>query len=245
MILADEFIMLDVSEQFREMFFVVIQLGSILAVVALYFKRLNPFSTRKDAKEKRDTWTMWFKVALACVPAGIIGVLFNDEIDTLFFNYTTVAITLIVYGIAFIIVENRNKNKEFKVSGVGGITYGAALAIGAFQILALVPGTSRSGATVLGAMIIGVSRVAAAEFSFFLAIPVMFGASALKLAGFGFGFSGAELTILIVGTVTAFLVSIVAIRFLLGFIKRNSFKVFGYYRIALGAIVLLFFTFVR
>ncbi|MCL2163772.1 MAG: undecaprenyl-diphosphate phosphatase [Oscillospiraceae bacterium] len=242
MILADEFISLGISELFREVFLVVIQLGSIMAVVVLYFDRLNPFSMNKTSEEKRAAVTMWLKIAVACIPAAIIGVLFDDWIDMLFYNYNTVAIMLMLYGALFIIVENANRNKEFKAESTNELTYKMALIIGLFQVLALIPGTSRSGATVVGAMMIGVSRVAAAEFSFFLAIPVMFGASALKLVKYGFSFSGAELIILAVGMITAFLVSVVAIRFLLGYIKKNSFKAFGYYRVALGAAVLLYFT---
>jgi undecaprenyl-diphosphatase len=245
MILADEFIRLNVSERFKEMFLVVVQLGSILAVVILYFGRLNPFSPRKTRDQARATLMMWLKVAVACVPAAIIGILFDDILDGLFYNYQTVASTLIIYGVLFIFVENRNKNRSFTVNNTDDLSFKTALIIGAFQVLALIPGTSRSGATVIGAMLLGVSRGAAAEFSFFLAIPVMFGASALKLMKFGFNFTGDEIGILLAGMITALIVSVIAIRFLLGYIKKNSFKLFGYYRIILGAAILAYFIFLR
>lgn len=243
MILADEFIKLNVTDAFREMFFVVIQFGSILAVVVLYFHKLNPLSFKKSDVEKKQTWSLWLKVLVAIVPAAIIGLLFDDMLNQIFYNYYTVAITLILYGVLFIILENRNKKRMPQVKNLDQLTYKMALLIGGFQVLALIPGTSRSGATILGAILIGTSRYVAAEFSFFLAIPVMFGASALKLVKFGFDFTGAEWTILIVGMVVAFLVSIVAIKFLVGFIKKHDFKAFGYYRIVLGLIVLGYFIF--
>ena len=243
MILADEFIKLDVSAAFMEMFLVVVQLGSILAVCVLYFKRLNPFAPQKTAEEKRASWLLWLKVAIACVPAAVIGILFDDTINELFYNHNTVVNMLLLYGAAFIIVENLNKNRKPTIDSVDKITYKAALAVGAFQVLSLIPGTSRSGATIIGAIVIGLTRVAAAEFSFILAIPVMFGASALKMLKFGFAFTGYELTILIVGMLTAFVVSFAAIRFLLDFVKKNTFRAFGYYRIILGTIVLAYFTF--
>lgn len=245
MIIVDEFLQLNMSEEFKEMFFVVIQLGAIMAVVLLYFNKLNPFSLKKTRKEKLDTWNLWFKVAVATVPAAITGFLFDDLLNDLFYNYKTVAIMLIVYGILFIIVENRNRFRRPRVRDVSQLTYRIALYIGLFQVLALIPGTSRSGATILGAMIVGSSRDVAAEFTFFLAIPVMFGASLLKLVKFGLIFTGLELTILLVGTLVSFLVSIVAIKFLLRYIKRNDFKAFGYYRIALGLIVILYFAFLN
>ena len=245
MIIVDEFLQLNMSEEFKEMFFVVIQLGAIMAVVLLYFNKLNPFSLKKTRKEKLDTWNLWFKVAVATVPAAITGFLFDDLLNDLFYNYKTVAIMLIVYGILFIVVENRNRFRRPRVRDVSQLTYRIALYIGLFQVLALIPGTSRSGATILGAMIVGSSRDVAAEFTFFLAIPVMFGASLLKLVKFGFIFTGLELTILLVGTLVSFLVSIVAIKFLLRYIKRNDFKAFGYYRIALGLIVILYFAFLN
>jgi undecaprenyl-diphosphatase len=241
MILADEFIRLSVSDAFKEMFLVVIQLGAIMAVVILYFEKLNPFAPTKTSWGKRHTAYLWLKVLVACVPAGIVGFLFDDEIDRMFYNYVTVAIALIVYGILFIIIENRNRNKAFRISDFDSLSYRTAFLIGVFQVLALIPGTSRSGATIVGAMLLGASRRVAAEFSFFLAIPVMFGASGYKLLKFGFDFTGAEIAVLITGMVVAFVVSVLAIKFLMGYIKRHDFKPFGYYRIILGIIVLLFF----
>jgi len=245
MILANEFIKLKVSKDFFSMFEVVIQFGSILAVVLLYFHKLNPFSSSKSRKQKAETLSLWAKVIVAVFPAGIIGVLFDDKLDELFYNSTTVAITLIVYGVLFILLESRHKKP--KIRNFEQLDYKTALLIGVFQILALIPGTSRSGSTILGAVFLGTSRYIAAEFSFFLAIPVMFGASALKLVKFfvksGFGFTLLELSILITGMVVAFIVSIFAIKFLMGYIKKHNFKVFGYYRIILGIIVILYFTF--
>lgn len=241
MILVNEFIRLNVTEEFWEMFEVVIQLGAILAVVVLYFTKLNPFALQKSPEEKKATWTLWFKVIVAVLPAAIIGIPFDDWINGVFYNYQTVAVTLILYGILFIVVENRNKGKEPSVTTLEGISYKTAIIIGIFQILALIPGTSRSGATIVGAMLIGCSRYVATEFTFFLAIPVMFGASLLKLLKFGLAFTASEAAILIVGMVTAFVVSILAIKFLMGYIKKNNFKPFGYYRIVLGVLVLLYF----
>lgn len=247
MILANEFIKLKVSDDFFSMFEVVIQFGSILAVLVLFFHKLNPFSPRKSRKEKSDTISLWTKVIVAVIPAGIIGVLFDDKLDELFYNPPTVAITLILYGILFIILENRHKRPRIK--SFEQLDYKTALLIGVFQILALIPGTSRSGSTILGAVFLGTSRYIAAEFSFFLAIPVMFGASALKLLKFflkvGFGFSALEFSILITGMIVAFIVSIFAIKFLMDYIKKHDFKVFGYYRIILGIIVILYFTFFK
>ena len=241
MILVDEFLKLNVSDAFMEMFRVVIQLGAILAVVVLYFNKLNPFALKKTSLEKKQTWSLWFKVAVASIPAGIIGVLFDDKIDELFYNPWTVAVTLILYGAAFVVIENRNKNREPKTKMMQDLTYQTALIIGVFQMLALIPGTSRSGATIVGAILIGTSRSVAAEFTFFLAIPAMFAASALKIIDFGFDFTGSELAILITGMVVAFVVSILAIKFLMGYIKKHDFKVFGWYRIALGLLVILYF----
>lgn len=247
MILANEFIKLKVSDDFFSMFEVVIQFGSILAVLVLFFHKLNPFSPRKSRKEKSDTISLWTKVIIAVIPAGIIGVLFDDKLDELFYNPPTVAITLILYGVLFIILENRHKRP--RIRSFEQLDYKTALLIGVFQILALIPGTSRSGSTILGAVFLGTSRYIAAEFSFFLAIPVMFGASALKLLKFflkvGFGFSALEFSILITGMIVAFIVSIFAIKFLMDYIKKHNFKVFGYYRIILGIIVLLYFTFFK
>lgn len=241
MILANEIINLSVSDAFMEMFEVVIQLGSILAVVVLFFHKLNPFSPKKSTQEKKDTLSLWSKVIIGVIPAGIIGLLFDNQINDIFYNSLTIAITLIVYGVLFILVENRNKHRTPRIDSVGRISWQLALAIGCAQVLALIPGTSRSGATIIGAMLFGLSRTAAAEFSFFLAVPVMFGASALKLLKFGFDFTGMELAILFSGCVTAFLVSLLAIRFLMNFIKKHDFKPFGYYRIALGIIILIVF----
>ncbi len=244
MILIDEIIKLNVSKEFKEMFFVVIQLGAILSVIFLYFNKLNPFSRKKDSIQKKETINLWIKVLIACVPAGIIGILFNDKIDEIFYNYKTVAVTLIVYGILFIVIENLNKNKKPIINNFNELSYKVALIIGIFQILALIPGTSRSGATIIGGMIFGASRYIAAEFTFFLAIPIMFGASLLKLIKFGFSFTTYEFLILFVGMAVSFLVSILAIKFLMGYIKKHDFKVFGYYRIILGIIVLAFFVFI-
>ena len=245
MILVDEFIKLNISDAFKEMFFVVIQLGAIMAVVILYFHKLNPFSPKKSRKEKMDTVSLWMKVVIACVPAGVIGILFDDKMDELFYNYQTVAITLIIYGILFIIIENRNKHRICKIENFNQLTYSTAVLIGVFQVLSLIPGTSRSGATILGGILLGTSRYIAAEFSFFLAIPVMFGASAIKILKFGFSFTGSELIVLFTGMAVAFVVSIVAIKFLVGFIKKHDFKAFGYYRIILGIIVILYFMMVK
>jgi undecaprenyl-diphosphatase len=241
MILADEFIRLNVSPAFREMFFVVIQLGAIFAVILLYFDRLNPLAPGKTPAVRKGILVLWLKVLTACVPAAIIGLLFNDFLDAVFYNYQTVSLTLIIYGVLFIILENKNKDKEFPLTDLDALTYKTAVFIGLFQLLALIPGTSRSGATILGAMLIGASRPVAAEFSFFLAIPVMLGASLVKLLKFGFSFTGTELVILSVGTVSAFIVSIIAIKFLIGFIQKHDFKAFGYYRIVLGLVVLAYF----
>lgn len=244
MILVDEFIKLNVSKEFMSMFLVVIQFGAILAVIILYFNKLNPFSLTKTPSQRRDTLDLWSKVVVAVIPAGIIGLLFEDKIEEAFFNYKTVAFTLIIYGVLFIIVEKLNKNRKPSINSFKDLTYKSALIIGFFQVLALIPGTSRSGATILGAILIGTKRFVAAEFSFFLAVPVMFGASALKLLKFGFNFTFTEMLILIVGLVTAFLVSIFSIKFLVTYIKRNNFSLFGYYRIILGVLVILYFTFV-
>jgi len=244
MILADEFIHLlnGANKDFVDLFLVVIQFGSILAVVTLYFRKLNPFSPKKTAIERKSTWTMWFKVLVATIPAAIVGLLFDDAIDGYLYNWYTVAAMLALYGAAFIIVERRQH--EAKIGSIEGITYKTALFMGIFQMLALVPGTSRSGATILGAVILGASRGVAAEFSFFLAVPVMFGASLLKILKYikdGGALAGQELTILIVGTVTAYVVSLFAIKFLVGFVKKHSFTAFGWYRIALAAVVTAYF----
>lgn len=241
MILADEFIKLNVSDAFREMFFVVIQFGSILAVLFLYFHKLNPLSPKKTSLEKRDTWNLWLKVLIAVIPAAVIGFFFDDMLDELFYNPLTVAVALIVYGVLFIVIENRRKSP--RINSINALDYKTAVLIGVFQILALIPGTSRSGSTILGAIILGTSRETAAEFSFFLAIPVMLGASLLKIAKFGLSFSANELIILAVGVITAFVVSVLAIKFLVGYIRKHDFKAFGIYRIVLGILVLLYFAF--
>ncbi len=245
LILVDEFMKLNMSDAFKEMFDVLVQLGAILAVIVIYFKKLLPVDlVKKEDNSRKPAWNkdkliLWCKILVACLPAAIIGIPFNDEIDELFYNAPIVAVMLIVYGIAFIIVEKLHKGKEFKINDIGSITFKTAALIGIFQVLALIPGTSRSGATIVGAMIIGVGRTAAAEFTFYLAIPVMFGASLLKLIKFGFAFTAAEAAALILGMVVAFVVSIIAIRFLMGYIKKHDFTIFGWYRIILGILVLV------
>lgn len=244
MILVDEFIKLDVSKSFMDMFLVVIQLGAILAVVVLNFEKLNPFSSWKSSWEKRETWQLWYKVILACVPAAVIGLLFNKFMEEHFMTAPVVAATLIFYGVMFILVENYNKRRTPRVREIERLDYKTAFIIGLFQVLSLVPGTSRSGATILGGILFGTSRYVAAEFTFFLAIPVMFGASLLKMVKFGWHYTGSEILILVVGMATAFVVSILSIKFLLRYIKNNDFKAFGWYRIVLGIIVVLYLYFV-
>ncbi len=244
LILVDEFVKLGASEAFKEMFNVVVQLGAILAVVVLYFNKLNPFSKKKSRKEQVETIQLWMKVVVACIPAAVLGILFDDWMEAHLHNYIVVSLMLVVYGVLFILVENWNRGNIEKVTKLSELSYQTALIIGAFQVLSLIPGTSRSGATILGALLIGVSRYVAAEFTFFLAIPVMFGASGLKILKFvmeGGGFTGMEAAMLIVGCVVAFFVSVLAIKFLMGYIKKNDFKVFGYYRIVLGVLVLGYF----
>lgn len=241
LILADEFINLGASEEFKEMFDVVIQLGAILAVVVLFWNKLWPFTSKEKGFIKRKSMMIWSKVIVAVLPAAVIGILFDDWLNEHLYNPWVVAAMLVFYGILFIIIESINANRKPKVISMKNMSYTTALLIGAFQVLSLIPGTSRSGATILGAMILGVSRTIAAEFSFFLAVPVMFGASLLKLLKFGFGFTGAEFAILAVGMLSAFVVSILAIKFLLGYIKKKDFKAFGYYRIVLGLVVLGYF----
>ena len=243
MILFDEFVKLEVSSKFRELFFVVIQLGAILAVCLLYRERLFPFG--KSDSERRGIVSLWIKIFVASVPAAILGFLLDDWLDAHLYNYVTVAVTLIVYGLAFILIERKQCGKAYRINSVDNLPFRTALGIGCFQVLSLIPGTSRSGSTILGAMLLGVSRTAAAEFSFFLAIPVMFGASGLKIAKYalegGVGFTSAEWVTLMVGVLTAFFVSLVTVRFLVGFVRGHSFAAFGWYRIALGAAVLLYF----
>lgn len=244
MILLDEFIRLDVSEEFMEMFRVVIQLGAILAVVLLFFPKIFPFQfdAKKGSLIKKDIFILWFKIIVACIPAAIIGLLFDDILEEWFYNYKVVATMLILFGVLFIVIEKRNKRLKPKIRSLEEITYTTAVLIGVFQLIAAIfPGTSRSGATILGALLIGVSRTVAAEFTFFLAIPVMLGASLLKIVKFGFAFTHMELAILLTGMVVAFVVSILVIRFLMDFIKKHDFVVFGYYRIILGVMVLIYF----
>ena len=244
MILVDEFIKLDVSKELLDMFMVVIQLGAILAVLVLYFHKLNPFSRKKTLVERKQTWSLWLKVIIACLPAAVIGLIFDDKINELFFNAWTIAITLIVYGVLFIIVEIFNRKRKPKIRELSQLPYTMAFLIGVFQLLALIPGTSRSGVTIITALLLGASRFVAAEFTFFLAIPVMLGASALKLVKFGFSYTGLEIAILIAGVLTAFLVSVLAIKFLMKYIKKHDFKIFGVYRILLGIAVIIYFSIV-
>ena len=243
MILLNEFVTLNVREDFWEMFLVVIQLGAILAVVLLFWNKIFPFHFKERPVVQKDIFILWFKILAACIPAAVVGLAFDDVFDALFYNPWCVAVALIVFGIAFIVVENRNRNMAARIVSLDQITYKTALLIGVFQLLAAIfPGTSRSGATIVGALLIGVSRTVAAEFTFFLAIPVMLGASLLKLLKFGFSFTGQELVILLVGMAVAFVVSVAVIRFLMGYIKKHDFKVFGWYRIVLGAAVLIYFA---
>lgn len=251
MILLDEFVKLDASESFMEMYLVVIQLGAIMAVVMLFWSQVWPFCMPKNNEGstdgimgyvKKDTFIMWFKIAAACVPAVIIELVMGDRLEEMFYNYQTVAIMLIAVGIIFIFVENRNKGHEAKVTSISGITYQTAFLIGVFQLVAAVfPGTSRSGATIIGGLMLGLARTVAAEFTFYLAIPVMFGASLIKVLKFGLSFTTGEAVLLLTGMLTAFIVSLVVIKFLMGYIKKHDFKVFGWYRIILGVLVLGYF----
>ena len=264
MILVDEFIKMDMTTEFKDFFLVVIQLGAILAVVVLYWSKLWPFYIRQIPKKKKaqiarknpfsrivltfvekfcdkDKWILWFKIVVACLPTIIIALPFNDFIEAHFNNYVVVAIALIVYGVLFIIVENYNKGREPQCTSLEDLSFKTAFLIGCFQVLSVIPGTSRSGSTIIGGILVGTSRTVAAEFTFFLGIPVMFGASLLKIVKFGFGFTGTEVLILVIGMVVAFVVSILAIKFLMGYIKKHDFKAFGWYRIVLGALVLVYF----
>ena len=242
MILFNEFVRLDVSPEFFELFEVVIQFGSILAVLVLFFDKLNPFSKKKDGEMKKKTWTLWFRVIIAVLPAAVIGLLLDDWFQAKFYNYVSVAVALVFYGVLFIVIERRNKNRQMIYNDVYEIDCATALKIGIFQVLSIIPGTSRSGSTILGASVIGVSRPAAAEFSFFLAVPVMLGASAYKVLKYvvkvGVALTSTEVMVLIVGTLTAFIVSLVVIKFLMNFVRKHSFESFGWYRIALGVIVI-------
>lgn len=242
LILLEEFVRMNQSEAFMSMFRVVIQLGAILAVVVLYWNKLFPFSLNKGVHMKKDIWSMWFKIIVACLPAAIVGIFFDDTFEALFYNYQTVATMLILFGILFIVIEKRNKGKVSRINSLGEITYKSAFIIGLFQLIAAIfPGTSRSGATILGGILIGTSREIAAEFTFFLAIPVMFGASLLKVLKFGFIFTSAELIILLVAMAVAFVVSIIVIKGLMQYIKKHDFTAFGWYRIVLGIIVFAYF----
>mgnify|MGYP003103439853 CR=1 FL=1 len=251
MLLVDEFIKMNVSSDFKEMFFVVIQLGAILAVVVMFWNKMCPFK-RKDTEDginkkgsilKKDIWSLWFKVVVACIPGAVVTIAFDDFIEAHLHTPTVIAITLIFYGIAFIIVERWNKTRTPKINTLSDITYKTAFIIGLFQVLSIIPGTSRSGSTIIGSLLIGVSRVAAAEFTFFLAVPVMFGLSFIKLLKFGLLFTVSELSILLVGMAVAFFVSLLVIKFLMGYIKKHDFQIFGWYRIILGAVVLVYFLF--
>lgn len=246
MILLNEFIhFMQNNDDFRNLFLVVIQFGSILAVITIYFHKLNPFSPKKTAIEKRDTWTMWLKVVIACIPAGVVGLLFDDVIDTYLYKWYVVAAALIIYGFAFLVIENLNKKP--KINSISDMSYRTAFFIGVFQMLALIPGTSRSGSTILGAVLIGSSRYVATEFSFFLAVPTMLGASAVKILKYFTSvgmFSAQEAVVLLVGMAVAYVVSVLAIKFLVGYIKKHDFKPFGYYRIILGILIILYFAFV-
>lgn len=241
MLLVDEFITLNMSEAFKEMFFVVIQLGAILAVVVMFWKKMFPFQFKNKTQPiiKKDTFSLWYKVVIACIPGAIITILFDDYIEAHLHTPIVIAAALVFYGIAFIAIEIWNKKRFPTTSKLENITYQTAFLIGLFQVLSIIPGTSRSGATIVGALLIGVSRVAAAEFTFFLAVPVMFGLSAIKIMKFGISFTSTELLILVIGVVVAFAVSILVIKFLMEYIKKHDFKVFGWYRIALGIAVLL------
>lgn len=244
MLLVDEFLQLNNTDAFKEMFFVVIQLGAILAVVILFWNKMWPFQWKDKSQPviKKDIFSMWFKVVVACIPGAVVTLLFDDFIEAHLHTPAVIALALIIYGIAFIVIENTNKKRTPTIPDLSDFTYKTALLIGLFQVLSIIPGTSRSGATIVGALLIGVSRVAAAEFTFFLAVPVMFGLSAIKLLKFGFSFSSEELIVLLLGCIVAFVVSLLVIKFLMHYIKKHDFKVFGWYRIALGIIVLLYFA---
>ena len=248
LILLDEFVVLNVSAEFKSMFDVVIQLGAILAVVVLFFHKLNPFAGDKTPQEKKSTWSLWAKVVVSIIPSGVVGVLFDDWMDDHLHTAPVVAAMLIVYGIAFILVERQYKGRHLAVDNVDRMDWKTAIGIGLFQCLSLIPGTSRSGSTILGGILLGASRSAAAEFSFFMAIPTMLGASGIKLLKFfltGVGFAGSELAVLLVGCLVSFLVSLLVIRGLMNYVRNHSFSAFGVYRIILGAAVLLYFAFVK
>lgn len=241
MLLVDEFVKLDMTDEFKEMFFILIQLGAILAVILLFWKKMWPFQCKDKTKPVivKETFSIWFKVVVACIPGAIVTILFDDYVEAHFHTAPVIAATLILYGIAFIVIEKWNKTKTPKVATLADITYKTAFLIGLFQVLSIVPGTSRSGATIIGALLIGVSRVAAAEFTFFLAVPVMLGMSALKILKFGLSFTGTEIAVLVLGMATAFVVSVLVIKFLMNYIKKKDFTLFGWYRIVLGAVILV------
>ena len=244
MILFDEFISLNVSTEFKELFLVVIQLGAILAVPFLFFKKLFPFTKDLDRGEQQSIYSLWLKVAVGVIPAALLGALLDDLLDKYFYNFVVVSVALVVYGFAFIFIEGKRNSREYRISSVYDITYKDALKIGAYQALSLIPGTSRSGSTILGGMLTGVSRTASAEFSFFMAIPVMLGASALKILKFvldGYRATSFEMLLLLIGVIVSFVVSMIAIRFLVDFVKKHDFKPFGIYRIALGFVVIVYF----
>ena len=243
MLLVDEFLQLNASQAFKDMFFILIQLGAILAVVVLFWHKMLPFQVKERAKPfwKKDTLLLWLKVIVACIPGAVVTHLFDDYIEAHLHTPNVIAAALIVYGVAFILVENWNKTRRPRIRTLADVDYRTAFLIGMFQVLSIIPGTSRSGSTIIGALILGVSRVAAAEFTFFLAVPAMFGMSALKLLKFGFSFTGAELVMLLLGMVVAFLVSLGVIKFLMDYIRKHDFRAFGWYRIALGALVLVYF----
>lgn len=243
MLLVDEFIKLNVSDAFKDMFFVVIQLGAILAVVVIFWNKMWPFQMPKESQSiiKKYRFSLWFKVVVSCIPGAAVTLLFDDYVEAHFHTPVVIAIALIFYGIAFIIIENRNKNKVARINTLEEISYKDAFLIGVFQVLSIVPGTSRSGSTIIGGLLMGISRVAIAEFTFFMAVPVMFGLSAIKIIKFGFNFTHTELAILIWGMVIAFTVSIIVIKFLMSYIKKHDFKIFGWYRIILGIVVLAYF----
>lgn len=241
LMVLDELIRLDVSPEFKTIFVTVIQVGAALALVVLYFRKLNPFDSRKKPEQKKATWRLWLKIAIACVPAAVLGFLVDDWVSAHMENGLIMSITLIVFGIAFLVIERINRYKQPTITRLGRIDYMTAFYIGLFQVLALVPGTSRSGATILGAMLLGCSRSISAEFSFFLGIPVILGASFLRMVKYGFAFSTAEIVYMVLGCLVAFIISIYAVKFMMNWIKKNNFKIFGYYRIVLGGIILIWF----
>ena len=247
MLLVDQFIKMNQSQDFKDMFFILIQLGAIIAVVLLFWNKMFPFQFKDKTKPvvRKDVFSIWFKVVVACIPGAVVTILFDDYIEQHLQTPTVIACALIFYGIAFILIEIFNKRRKIRIQSINDITYVTALLIGLFQVLSIIPGTSRSGATIIGALLIGVSRVAAAEFTFFLAVPVMFGLSAIKLLKFGFAFTSLELAIMLLGMAVAFLVSLIVVKFLMDYIKKRDFKIFGWYRIALGIVILIYFIFIK